>query len=89
VRDVEPVPTIRVSVRFFALLREQAGVSEQSYEIPRGSTAADLLAHVATDWNGSAASRMASVAVNREYVPRDHVLRDGDEVALIPPVSGG
>ena len=88
-RTVDRSPMIRVDVRFFAMFREMAGVSERSYELPSGSTAADLLARVVPSLNGEDAKWIGTIAINREHAPADRVLRHGDEVALIPPVAGG
>ena len=74
---------VRVSVRLFAGLRERAGV---------GRLELDDVARVGDVWArlelGDEPAGLL-YAVNREYVERSHELRDGDEVALIPPVSGG
>jgi molybdopterin converting factor subunit 1 len=74
-----------VTVRLFAGLRERAGTGERELELPEGATLADV-------WP---ALRLGEeppgllYAVNREYAGRDQPLADGDEVAVIPPVSGG
>jgi molybdopterin synthase catalytic subunit len=79
-----------VQVRFFASVREKVHCSELRWSLPPGARVHDLLAQlcerypVLTDVIGSVA-----VAVNRDYVPRDQELAENDEVALIPPVSGG
>jgi molybdopterin converting factor subunit 1 len=80
-----------VSVRLFAMLREAAGRDALEVELPEDATVAELLAAVGRrDGLGVVTSRMTVVAaVNREYVDRCHRLRPGDQVALIPPVSGG
>ena len=80
-----------VSVRLFAMLREAARRDELDVELADGATAGDLVDAVARDAGlGAVVQRgQVVVAVNREYVPAGHPLRDGDEVALIPPVSGG
>ena len=74
---------MRVTVRLFAGLRERAGVSRVELED---------VARVADVWPrlglGDEPPGLM-LAVNREYAERGHELRDGDEVALIPPVSGG
>jgi molybdopterin synthase catalytic subunit len=74
---------VRVSVRLFAGLREQAG---------RGKLELDDVGRVDDVWPrlglGDEPPGLL-YAVNREYVERTHELRDGDEVAVIPPVSGG
>jgi molybdopterin synthase catalytic subunit/molybdopterin converting factor small subunit len=76
-----PHPVIRV--RVFAGLREQAGWSEKELE------GVDRVADVWAALGLGAEPPGLLYAVNREYADRDHELADGDEVALIPPVSGG
>jgi MoaE-MoaD fusion protein len=80
-----------VSVRLFAVLREAARRDELDVELADGATAGDLVDAVARDAGLGAVVQPGQVvvAVNREYVRAGHRLRDGDEVALIPPVSGG
>ena len=80
-----------VSVRLFAVLREAARRDELDVELADGATAGDLVDAVARDAGLGAVVQPGRVvvAVNREYVPAGHALQDGDEVALIPPVSGG
>jgi len=76
---------VRVTVRLFAGLRERAGLGERTVEIPEGAT-------VTTAWEALALGDLPGgllYAVNREYAAADRTLEDGDEVALIPPVSGG
>jgi molybdopterin synthase catalytic subunit/molybdopterin converting factor small subunit len=74
---------VRVSVRLFAGLRERAGVAR--LELDDDARAGDVWARL--DLGAEPSGLM--YAVNREYVGRSHELQDGDEVALIPPVSGG
>ncbi len=80
-----------VSVRLFAILREAARRDELDVELADGATAGDLVDAVAREAGLGAVVQPGRVvvAVNREYVPAGHPLQDGDEVALIPPVSGG
>ena len=74
-----------VRVRLFAILRERAGTGELELELPEGARVADALASV-----GALADGLPLVmAVNREYADADATLHAGDELALIPPVSGG
>jgi molybdopterin synthase catalytic subunit len=80
---------VTVRVCFFASLRERLRTSELQRELPRGATVADLVALLQSDFPAMAGSGRVSIAVNAEYVDPQHVLADGDEVALIPPVSGG
>jgi MoaE-MoaD fusion protein len=74
---------VRISVRLFAGLRERAGVAR--VELDDVARAGDVWAQLGL---GDEPAGLL-YAVNREYVDRSHELRDGDEVALIPPVSGG
>ena len=79
-----------IQLRFFAALRERLKLSEATREVPPGTTAAALWAALCREHPMlDPLSASVSFAVNREYVERDHVLQDGDELALIPPVSGG
>ena len=76
---------VEVTVRLFAMLRERAGAGEMVLELPDGASVRDAL-----DRLGDLAQGMPLVmAVNREYAPEDRMLEKGDELALIPPVSGG
>ena len=59
-------------------------------ELPERSTVADLLTAMESSYpNLSSSVPHTMIAVNTEYVENTHLLHDGDEVALIPPVSGG
>ncbi len=81
---------ITVRIRAFAGLREVLGTSGFTLTLPRGTDVAGLLARLAADYpNARLGGRRFTVAVNRSYAPPDRVLADGDEVGLIPPVSGG
>jgi molybdopterin synthase catalytic subunit len=76
---------MQVTVRLFAQLRERAGTSELSLELPDGAKVKDAI-----DQLGAIAGDLPVVmAVNREYAQGDAALAPGDELALIPPVSGG
>jgi molybdopterin synthase catalytic subunit/molybdopterin converting factor small subunit len=81
---------ITVRVRTFAGLREALGFSEAGMTLPVGTDIAGLVAQLAADYPAARlTTRRYTVAVNRAYAPPDRVLADGDEVGLIPPVSGG
>ena len=76
---------MQITVRLFAQLRERAGTSELSIELPEGARVKDAIAEL-----GALAGGLPVVmAVNREYADDDAPLAPGDELALIPPVSGG
>ena len=76
---------VEVNVRLFAMLRERAGAREVKLDLSEGASVRDALESL-----GDLAAGMPLVmAVNREYAAEDRVLAAGDELALIPPVSGG
>jgi molybdopterin synthase catalytic subunit len=76
---------VRVNVKLFAALRERAGGSERVIDVSDGATVGEAWAELGL---GPEPDGLL-YAVNREYVERDRALRDGDELAVIPPVSGG
>ena len=76
---------MQIRVRLFAALRERAGIAERQLELAEGASVADVWRELEL---GDEPPGIA-YARNREYASRDTVLADGDEVALIPPVSGG
>lgn len=81
---------MQVQVLPFGVLKEWLGPSASSVELDPGATVADLLVRIAVDHPGRAVVlRGIAVSVNAEYAPAAHVLREGDEVGLLPPVSGG
>ena len=81
---------MRVTVRLFARLRDVTGAAELERELPEGATARLLWDTLAGEYAGLEAYRDAvPAAVNAEYAPMNHRLSDGDEVAFLPPVSGG
>ncbi|HEX6487645.1 MAG TPA: molybdenum cofactor biosynthesis protein MoaE [Candidatus Dormibacteraeota bacterium] len=80
----------RVRVRLFARLREQAGQAWLDLELPEGSTAGDALAEVGRRYPDlDLDPGRLRAAVNEELVAWSAVVGDQDELALIPPVSGG
>jgi len=81
---------MNITVRFFAIMREQLGKSVETLSVDEGTTAGEIFGLATRDVPRLAGlERAVMVMVNEEYVEPDHVLREGDEVALIPPVSGG
>lgn len=81
---------MKIRVRFFASLRDIVGRREVVLELPEGVTASELLQRFAGEHPRlQALLPSLLLAVNREYVESTQLLRDGDEVAFIPPVSGG
>lgn len=81
---------IAVRVRFFARLREQAGLEIEPLEVPPGSTLADVYDVMLRKHPGLEGDRAAvRGAINQEFSDWTAPVSDGDEVAFIPPVSGG
>jgi molybdopterin converting factor subunit 1 len=81
---------MRVRVLFFGQLREIAGAAEHDVELPSDTRMACAFAHLTARWARLAAFRAIVVAArNQEFAPWDTPLTDGDEIAFLPPVSGG
>jgi MoaE-MoaD fusion protein len=81
---------MRVHILVFGVLKDLIPESSAPLELPDGARVRDLLDHHKKSFaQRDELWRSLAVAVNREYVSADHALRDGDEVALLPPVSGG
>ena len=80
---------MKVSVRLFAGLRERAGGQHIEVELPDGAVVEDLLAAMAQTPVGELRPGQCVVAINREYAGAGEPVRAEDEIALIPPVSGG
>lgn len=79
-----------IQVLLFAAYRELAGVPEMRLQLPQGSRVRDLVELLRARGGGLATlPGDPPVAVNRSYVSADTELREGDEVALLPPVAGG
>jgi molybdopterin converting factor small subunit len=75
---------MRVSVHYFATLRDQRGVPNEVVELPEATTAAAAYAHL-----GLPVDLPVAFAVNLERVSGATVLHEGDEVAFLPPLGGG
>ena len=81
---------MNIKVLFFASCRDLIGTGERQMTLSDGATVTDLISKLASEqarFADMAPSLM--VSVNQAYVERDAELQDGDEVAFIPPVSGG
>ncbi len=93
-RNVGRRPAVPVKLLYFAWLRARIGCAEEEVELPlHVQDVAGLL-----DWLQSRGGRYAEalrylsvvrVAVNQDYVGREHPVREGDEIAIFPPVTGG
>jgi molybdopterin converting factor subunit 1 len=81
---------VRVTIRLFARLRDIVGAGELTRDVAAGASVGTLWKQLVVDHPGLAGyERSMSSAVNADYARLDHVLREGDEVAFLPPVSGG
>jgi molybdopterin converting factor subunit 1 len=81
---------LRVKVLFFGRVRELAGHREETEELPAGTTLSDLFEHCAKRIPSLAGFRSSLVASrNQEFAAWDTQLAEGDEIAFLPPVSGG
>jgi molybdopterin converting factor subunit 1 len=81
---------VRVTVRLFARLKDIAGAPELERDVPEDATLADVWALLAHDFPAMAPYRgSVSGARNAEYARMDATIADGDEIAFLPPVSGG
>jgi molybdopterin converting factor subunit 1 len=81
---------MQIRVRLFATLRQLAGWAQTTLELPDAATVADALAALDREYPQlTVTKRTIYVAVNQEYARGAQVLNAGDELALLPPVSGG
>jgi molybdopterin converting factor subunit 1 len=81
---------VTIHVRLFAIFREMVGMDHIALELPAGSTVSDLIQELSQRWpNLRSILKRSAIAVNQEYASAQRPLMPGDEVALIPPVSGG
>jgi molybdopterin converting factor subunit 1 len=81
--------SVRIKALLFAAYRDLLGTHELEFELPPGSTVAELIEQVLDRAGDGRLPTTIVVAVNQEYAGPGTVLQDGDEVALIPPVAGG
>lgn len=75
---------MRVTVRYFAVLRERRGVPVEEVDLPEACTVAAAYAHI-----GLPAGLRVAFAVNETVVPQDTALHAGDDLAFLPPLGGG
>jgi molybdopterin-guanine dinucleotide biosynthesis protein A len=83
-----PIPPMQLTIHYFALMREQAGRTEETLETS-AATPADLFAELTARYGFSLAREQLKVAVNSEFADWSRPLRAGDAVVFIPPVAGG
>ena len=80
---------MRVRLLYFAVLRDIAGKRDDLLEVPEGTRAADVWRRVREQHRELRDYAQPMTAINEAYADADQVLRDGDELAFIPPVAGG
>ena len=81
---------MKIHVQFYAQLRDLAGVSRLDFDVSQGDTVAELLSRIyELKPELRAQDKTTLVGSGVDFVERNHVLSDGDEVALMPPVQGG
>jgi molybdopterin converting factor subunit 1 len=81
---------VRVTVKLFARLRDIAGTPELTRELAADATVGGVWKQLAAEFPDLAQyERSISTAVNADYARMDAIVRDGDEIAFLPPVSGG
>jgi molybdopterin converting factor subunit 1 len=84
------MPPMKVRLLFFAVLRDIAGADRRELSLPDGATAREVWHSLRAEFSKLAElTQPPMVAVNESYADADVVLRDGDELAFIPPVAGG
>ncbi len=81
---------MRVTIRLFARLRDLAGVADLTCDVPPGARVSDVWRSLAERHPGVAPyASSVSAAVNADFARMDAPVAEGDEVAFLPPVSGG
>ena len=81
---------MNVTVKYFAVCHEELGREEEQMDLPEGATLRDILDRLEEEWPEiTEFYQVMQMSVNWDYATEDTRLSDGDEVALIPPVTGG
>ena len=80
---------MRITVRFFAILKDRAGTTQATLDVPEASSIAQALQEITRHYPAVGGFGSIAFAVNQTYASADTVLHDNDELALLPPVSGG
>ncbi|MFZ2897151.1 MAG: molybdopterin converting factor subunit 1 [Saprospiraceae bacterium] len=80
---------MKLNVLAFGITKDILGGAELKIELPDGATVSDLKQELVRRYPAFGRLRALAIAVNSEYAEGDQVLHERDEVALIPPVSGG
>jgi molybdopterin converting factor small subunit len=81
---------MRCTVQFFSQLKEIAGASEMTLDLPAGTSIAELLARLYVDFPELAKwDRNLLIGIGVDFVERDQEIRPNDQIAIMPPVQGG
>src|SRR5467141_3498095 len=81
---------MKIGVLFFGVLKEVIGRSGETVDLPEGARVSEVLFYYSREApRFEAMIPSLAISVNQEYSGTDRALRDGDEVGLLPPVSGG
>jgi MoaD family protein len=81
---------MKIRVQFYAQLRDLAGIRELALDLPEGATVRDLLENIYSQQPSLRAhDKSILIGSGVEFVDRDHKLKAGDEISIMPPVQGG
>jgi len=81
---------MKIGVLFFGVLKDVVGRADEIVDLPEGARVQEVLTHYAQEApRFEAMAPSLAISVNQEYSGADRVLREGDEIGLLPPVSGG
>ena len=80
---------MRITVRFFAILKDRAATSHATLNLPDNCTISDAMTFITQRYPAVGGFRSIAFAINQSYSTPDTRLCDNDELALLPPVSGG
>ena len=89
-RDQEHETAVRVTISFYSYFKDLTGCAQTAETLPAGTTLGELFEKLTVRFPKlSAMKKSTLLAVGVDYAPSGHVLRDGDEISLFPPVQGG
>ena len=80
---------MKITILNFGITKEIIGTNELTFALQNGNSVADLRQHLYENYPNLKALRSLAIAVNQEYASENQLIQSSDEIALIPPVSGG